>query len=126
MYGAGQFYYRRVRIQPYIRPLLSGSGPHYRVTVPARPPDQPRRIFIGQYYQLNWVFEEKQCLYVGNSQAGSDFPAISDSVIAGDLEDYSVDEPFTEVSFRFGLFNGGVCKTLTDTPPTPVVDPVVV
>ena len=125
MYDTGQFYYRRVRIQPYFSPELSDSGPHFRVTVPARSPDEPERSFIGQYYQLNWVFAEKQSLYVGNSQAGPEFPELSDSVIADDLEDYSVNEPFTELGFRFGLFNSDLCNILTDTPPTPVVDPVI-
>ena len=118
VYDAGQFYYRTVRIHPYTRPLPSVDGPFYTVTIPGRPPEEPRRRLIGQYYQLNWISVEHQCLYVGNSQAGPEFlPGLSASVIAADPEDYCVDEPFTEVGFRFGLFNSDVCDILNGTPP---------
>ena len=108
---AGQFYYREVQIQHY-------SGPDdddhtiYTVEIPERLPEEPSRTFIGTFYEFNWMKQHNPCFYAGNSQAGNppEVVSFSDSVIAGTIEDYIVPGAFSEVGYKFGLFNSSLCE----------------
>ena len=116
LFYSGQFYYRNIPISRYTGPLPLISDFYYDITIPARlllqiPLFEPPRTFPGFSYHLNWLSEDKTCLYVGNSQAGPEIDEETDSVIAGNFREYIVADPssFSEQPFRFGLFNSGIC-----------------
>ena len=73
---------------------------------------ESQRTFLGKYYHLNWMHEERPCLYVGNSQGGPDVPGVTDSVIAETSEDHIVSGPLSEDGYRYGLFDSELCSTL--------------
>ena len=71
------------------------------------------RNYVGVYGDATWEDDEEGCLYVGNSQAGPDGQGYSfnDAAIAGNYEDYQINEAFSEVTYTFGLFREELCNT---------------
>lgn len=110
---SGQFYFRDIPISHYTGSLPLISNFYYDITIPSRilPQLEPQRTFPGFSYHLNWLSEEKTCLYVGNSQAGPEITGETDSIIAGNFQEYIVNDPasFNEGGYRFGLFDSSMC-----------------
>ena len=86
----------------------------YIITVPGSPPSpigSPTRSFVGLLSSVTWEFEQRPCLYVGNSQAGPLGEAVfpNDSVIEGIYSDYEVNSIFSS-DFAFSHFEEQRCN----------------
>ena len=68
------------------------------------------RSFIGQSHHMTWEFEQRPCLYVGDSQAGplGEDVVPNDSVIEGTYSDYEVDSMFSS-DYMFSHFEEYLC-----------------
>jgi collagen type VI alpha len=77
------------------------------------------RKFVGLLSHVTWEFEEKPCLYAGNSQAGplgehvlgpNGEDDINESVIEGMYKDYEVESLFSP-NFKYAHINEDNCMT---------------
>ena len=109
----GQFWNIPIQIASYQGDFnfrVNSPSDYYTVTV-SHPHSEPRS-FVGSLYHISWDLEEKQCLYVGNSQGGpsSETNDYDDSVIEGSYKDYVTRDLF-ETSFKYSVFNHiDLCK----------------
>ena len=73
-------------------------------------PGKPERQFVGIKSSVTWEFEERDCLYVGNSQAGplGEIVDPNDSVIEGTYDSYEVDSLFSP-DYGFSRFDEENC-----------------
>ena len=101
----GQFWNVDVEVEEYTG-LFNGEDEDtdYVITVKT----QSEKKFVGIKASVTWEFEERPCLYVGNSQAGplgeTVDPGVNDAVIEGTYKDYVVSSMFSP-SFTYSRFN---------------------
>ena len=83
----------------------------YVITVKG-PPPQIEKSFVGIKASVTWEFEDRPCLYVGNSQAGplgeTLDPGVNDAVIEGVYKEYEVDSMFSPY-YIYKKFNEDLC-----------------
>ena len=68
------------------------------------------RSFVGIKGGMTWEFENRPCLYVGNSQGGpiDEVVGPNDSVIDGEYTDYEVNDMFA-TTYQYTKFEEGKC-----------------
>ena len=105
----GQFWNMPVDISPYNETTPDGADLYIvNITVGGT-----HRNYVGVFSDATWEDDEEDCLYVGNAQAGPDGQGYSfnDAAIAGNYENYSINEAFSEIDYEFGLFREDLCNT---------------
>ena len=109
---SGQFWNVDVEVEEYTG-LFNGKDEDndYVITVKG-PPPQIEKSFVGIRSTVTWEFEDRPCLYVGNSQAGplgeTLDPGVNDAVIEGVYEEYEVDSMFSTY-YMYKRFNEDLC-----------------
>ena len=95
--------------------LKDGTARDDAYIVELQPPNKAARRFLGFLSDRAWDFTSENCIYVGDSNAGSTYEvgSANDPVIEGHYTQYIMDNQFDTTYIYSEFEESSVCKSIS-------------